>query len=100
MRQLDLNEVLTYIETHIGTFHDRRLNSLANLKLKQILKRKNPYLLRAKDLTPEGLIRSLLEAHLSSQEETIFGELLEGLAVYVCERTLTPICWRALSKSS
>ena len=31
------------------------------------------------------LVRSLLDAHLSSQEETLFGDFLEGLAVYVAE---------------
>jgi hypothetical protein len=88
MKPLNLTDVVQYVETHIGAFHDRRLSSLKTLKLERILKRKNPYLFRAKDLTPEALIRGLLEAHLSSQEETIFGEFLEGLAIFVCERTL------------
>lgn len=33
------------------------------------------------------LVRQFLDAHLSSQEETIFGEFLEKLAIYVCEET-------------
>ncbi|MCS7061015.1 MAG: PmeII family type II restriction endonuclease [Anaerolineae bacterium] len=81
-------EVSEYVENHIGSFHTRRLAKLANLRLKAVLKRKNPYLFRAKDLTPEGLVQQLLEAHLSSQEETLFGEFLEGLAIFVCSRTV------------
>lgn len=28
----------------------------------------------------------MLNAHLSSQEETIFGEFLEGLAIFICQK--------------
>ena len=50
------------------------------------MRRKNPYLFKSKNLTVAAdLIRSLLDAHLSSQEETLFGDFLEGLAVYVAE---------------
>ncbi len=85
MNPLNLNEVTLYIEDNIGGFHARRLQSLHGLKLKQILKRKNPYLFKAKNiLTGYELVKTLLDAHLSSQEETIFGEFLEGLAIFVC----------------
>ncbi|MFO7633289.1 MAG: PmeII family type II restriction endonuclease [Caldilinea sp.] len=85
MNPLNLNEVILYIENNIGDFHARRLQSLQGLKLKQILKRKNPYLFRAKNiLTGYDLVKTLLDAHLSSQEETIFGEFLEGLAIFIC----------------
>lgn len=73
-----------YIEQHINEFHIRRLDSLDGLELHKILKRKNPYLYKAKNiLTAQDLIKALLDAHLSSQEETIFGEFLEGLAVHI-----------------
>lgn len=29
----------------------------------------------------------MLDAHLSSQEETVFGDFLESLAIYVCQET-------------
>lgn len=81
-------EVAAYIESHIGDFHARRLQRLESLELRSVLKRKNPYLFKAKNiLTGEMLVRSLLDAHLSSQEETIFGEFLEGLAIFVCRET-------------
>ncbi len=86
MRQISQNDVVNYVKKNIGTFHAARFNSLNNLKLEKILKRKNPYLFKAKNiLTAESLIRTLLDAHLSSQEETIFGNFLEGLAIFINE---------------
>jgi hypothetical protein len=87
MEPISLDEVRLYVEKNIGTFHYRRLESLKRLQLKKILKRKNPYLFKAKNiLTAHDLIKSLLDAHLSSQEETLFGEFLEGLAIYICQK--------------
>ncbi len=87
MPPINLSQVKKYVEDNIGSFHKARLNSLAKLKLSDILKRKNPYLFKAKHiLTPEVMVRTLLDAHLSSQEETMFGDFLEGLAIFICER--------------
>jgi hypothetical protein len=62
------------------------LSGLAGLKLEKLLKRKNPYLFRAKAIDiASDLVRQLLDAHLSSQEETIFGDFLESLAIHICE---------------
>ena len=85
MTKLDMNDVKGYVSQNIGAFHSARLESLSNLELKKILSRKNPYLFKAKNvLTSETLVKQLLDAHLSSQEETIFGGFLEGLAVFIC----------------
>jgi hypothetical protein len=55
-----------------------------SLKLDNILKRKNPYLFKAKNVqTTSEIIRLLLDAHLSSQEEGIFGGFLEELAIFI-----------------
>jgi len=87
MNPLNLDDVVAYIEENIGDFHRRRENSLQNLKLGEVLKKKNPYLFRVKNIhTAEELVKALLDAHLSSQEEGIFGEFLEGLAIYVCNK--------------
>lgn len=86
MTQLDLNKVTDYVAQNIEGFHSRRLERLNDLSLPKVLKRKNPYLFKAKDiLTAQDLVTSILDAYLSSQEETIFGEFLEGLAIFVCE---------------
>jgi hypothetical protein len=87
MKPLDLNDIVRFIEDNIGTFHAKRLDSLQNLKLRTILKRKNLYLFKAKNiLTAQDIVKGLLDAHLSSQEETIFGEFLEQLAIFICGR--------------
>lgn len=80
-----LDEIRKYVEDNIGSFHEARLDSLRKLKLKEILKRKNPYLFRAKHIiSAPSLVKLLLDAHLSSQEETMFGNFLDGLAIYIC----------------
>ena len=86
MNLININDITSYVEKNIRSFHSKRLQSLENLKLSKILKRKNPYLYRAKNiLTAHDLVKSILDAHLSSQEEAIFGEFLEGLAIFVNE---------------
>ena len=84
MKKLNLKDVLEYVEKNIGTFHKKRIESLDTLKLSQVLKRKNPYLYKAKYiLTSEQIIREIVDAHISSNEETIFGDWLEGLAIFI-----------------
>ena len=84
MTKLNLEHVRQYVEKNIGTFHQKRIQSLDGLKLSQVLKRKNPYLFKAKYvLTADQIIRGLVDAHISSNEETIFGDWLEGLAIFI-----------------
>jgi hypothetical protein len=83
--KLSLDDIKKYVEDNIGNFHKARLDSLRELELKQILKRKNPYLFKAKYIfSAPDLVKLLLDAHLSSQEETMFGEFLESLAIHIC----------------
>ncbi len=68
-------------------FHDKRLASIEKLKLRVILKRKNPYLFKAKAVvSAPDMVKQLLDAHLSSNEETLFGEFLESMAIFVCQQ--------------
>jgi hypothetical protein len=84
MGKISIDDLKTYVEQNIGDFHKSRLESLKKLKLESILKRKNPYLYKAKNILIAGeLVRTILDAHLSSQEEGIFGNFLEGLAIYI-----------------
>jgi len=77
-----------YVNDHIDHFHTNRLAKITKLNLHDILKRKNPYLFRAKNLnSATDLTASLLDAYLSSSEEELFGQFLEGLAIYVAEIT-------------
>jgi len=90
MKKVSPEEIITYIEAHIPAFHKRRLESLADLRLRKVLKRKNPYLFKAKNITSApDLVKGILDAHLSSQEETIFGGFLEELAIFICEKAFS-----------
>jgi len=87
MEQININEVTQYVEANIGIFHEKRIRSLDNLKLDKILKRKNPYLFKAKHtMTSEQIVRGIVDAYISSNEETIFGDWLEGLAIFINEK--------------
>jgi len=84
MEKLNLNEVAKFVEDNIGVFHQKRIAGLNTLQLKKVLKKKNPYLFKAKYiLTAQDIIKSLTDAFISSQEETIFGDWLEGLAIFI-----------------
>ncbi len=77
-----------YVHENIDTFHEKRLANLQKLTLKALLRDKNPYLFRAKNLNRAAeLVTALLDARLSSGEETSFGNFLEDLAIYVAQIT-------------
>lgn len=84
MNKIDIAEVRKYVEDNIGDFHQKRVDKLDQLKLKTVLRRKNPYLFKAKNImTAQELITGVVDAFISSSEEGIFGNWLEGLAVFV-----------------
>ena len=84
MEKTLIEDIICYVENNIAIFHAKRIANLDNLKLKKVLERKNPYLLKAKYvLTAEQIIKGLVDAHISSNEETIFGDWLEGLAIFI-----------------
>ncbi len=81
-------DINTYVEANIGTFHKKRIESLNKLKLDKILKRKNPYLFKAKYVqTASEIVSGIVDAHISSSEEGIFGDWLEGLAIFINSQT-------------
>lgn len=60
---------------------------MSTLKLKLLLKKKNPYLFKAKNiLKAQDFVEEIAIAFVSSAEETMFGNWLEGLAVFVSEK--------------
>ena len=79
-----IEKVKEYVEQNIGQFHQNRIKKLETLRLKTILSKKNPYLFKAKYcVTAHDIVKSLTDAFLSSAEETIFGDWMEGLAIFV-----------------
>ena len=87
MAKLKIKDVTKYVEDNIGDFHSRRIASLDHLKLNTVLKKKNPYLFKAKYITkPDEIVDGLVNAFISSNEETIFGNWLEGLAIFINQK--------------
>jgi hypothetical protein len=84
MNQIKINEVTKFVNENIESFHRRKIVLLGNLELKDILKKKNPYLFKAKNIAKaQDLIENILDAFLSSSEEKEFGDFLEDLAVFI-----------------
>jgi hypothetical protein len=82
---IDSCKVDKFISERTEEYHSKLLTNLEKLKLGKVLKRKNPYLFKVKAITTsQDLVESILRAHLSSQEEAIFGGLLEQVAVFIC----------------
>ncbi|WP_205600248.1 MULTISPECIES: PmeII family type II restriction endonuclease [Sphingobacterium] len=84
MNQLNIEDVIQYVKANIGDFHAKRLSKIENIKLKDVLKAKNPYMFKAKNvITASEIIDGILSAYISSSEEGIFGNWLEQLAIHI-----------------
>ena len=88
MTPLDFADVIQYIHENIGPqFHAKKIAKIKALTLNDVIKRKNPYLFRAKGSnSAHDFIKSVLDATVSSGEETTFGNFLENIAIFVCEK--------------
>lgn len=72
----DEDAVEKVIADAIGDFYESLIDGIGALDLDTVLKRKNPYLFRAKSpQSASDVIESVLDAYVSSSEETIFGNL-------------------------
>lgn len=86
MKKQLIAQITQYVEQHIEEFHNARLEKLKKLDLKKLLSRKNPYLFKAKHIvTASEMVESLASAFMSSAEETIFGNWMENIVIFVSE---------------
>jgi hypothetical protein len=84
MNQKLIDAITKYVQENISDFHNKRLEKVNSIELRDVLKTKNPYLFRAKNVTTASeIIEGILTAFLSSSEEGIFGNWLERLAIYI-----------------
>jgi hypothetical protein len=75
------------IERALQDFHNKCLDRLKSLTVEEVLKRKNPYLFRAKGIqSAADMARAILDAFLASSEEELFGEVLERIAAFIVEQ--------------
>ena len=79
-----MKKIMQFVTDNIGDFHQSRLDKLEELKLEKVLKRRNPYLYKAKNLeVAHDFVKILFDDFLSQQERTIFGHFLEELAIFI-----------------
>jgi hypothetical protein len=73
----------------LDIFFARRIDRLQQLKLDSRLSSKNPYLFRAIGVADASeIVKELLDAHISSSDETIFGNVFfEPLAKWVAAKS-------------
>lgn len=88
MKRLRFKEVNDFVNKNIERFHESKIRSLEQLNLKSILRKKNPYLFKAKSITlASELVREILESFLYASEEKLFGDFLEDLAIFISSKT-------------
>ena len=69
-------DVIKSIATALDNFYSALITKVDKLNIKSILKRKNPYLFRAKAMNGASqIVEAILAAFVSSSEETIFGNV-------------------------
>ncbi len=75
----DEQTVIQAIASALETFYGTLIEKIDGLNIQQIIKRKNPYLYRAKAMqNASEIVESILTAFVSSSEETIFGNCFAG----------------------
>ena len=81
----DEKEVVKAIASALETFYASLIEKIDQLDIEKIMKRKNPYLYRAKAMqNASEIVESVLTAFVSSSEETIFGNcFFEPIAIAV-----------------
>ena len=79
----DEQEVVKAVATALETFYANLIEKIDGLNIKKVMKRKNPYLYRAKAMqSASEIVESVLTAFVSSSEETIVGNcFFEPIAI-------------------
>lgn len=82
----DEDALVQVIANALEDFYDSLIDKIDNIDIKKIMKRKNPYLYRAKAMqNASEIVESVLTAFVSSSEETIFGNcFFEPIALAAC----------------
>jgi hypothetical protein len=85
-------ELEVLIAKCLHVFYDRRMKRIQELKLRDVLKRKNPYLFRATGIEKYSeIVEDILRAFISSSDETMFGDaFFEPMAKLSSTGTIAP----------
>ena len=72
---MNTNELQTLIGKCLQDFYERRVRRLEGLRLKNFLRRKNPYLFKALGTQKASeIVEKILTAYIGASDETMFGE--------------------------
>jgi len=75
MANIGARKLEELIKKHLDDFYSRRIAKLTGLNLTEAISKKNPYLFRAKGVQQTSeIVAELLQAYISSSDETIFGD--------------------------
>ena len=79
----DEDEVIETIAAAIESYYEALIAKVQSIKIDDVLGSKNPYLYRVKNLQDSSeIVTSIIQAFISSSEETIFGnQFFEPLAI-------------------
>src|SRR5438128_2394097 len=81
------SELEDLIRQCLDVFYKRRIKKLSELKLSNVLRKKNPYLLRAMGVQNAAeIVSEILKAYMSSSDETIFGDAFFEPLAKLCSR--------------
>ncbi|MGN1200553.1 MAG: PmeII family type II restriction endonuclease [Thermoguttaceae bacterium] len=83
----DEDAIVRAIAQALENFYANLIANINSLDIKKVIKRKNPYLFRAKAMNDASqIVSSILSAYVSSSEETIFGNVFfEPIATIVAQ---------------
>jgi hypothetical protein len=82
---MNVDELEAKVSELLDLFYAQRLKRISEIKISDIIKRKNPYLYKAIGVTKASeIIEEILKAHVSSSDEGLFGNVFfEPLAKIV-----------------
>lgn len=86
MNQQLLNDISRYVEDHIGEFHAARIAKLQNMNLKEILKRKNPYQIKAmRAMSVGGFVEYLIDDAIRQINSDLFNDWMMDVVMTVLQ---------------
>ena len=85
MNIMNPSELEGLIRESLNDFYKRRMKKLSELELRDVLRKKNPYLFRAIGLEKVSeVVAQILTAYMSSSDESIFGDAFFEPLVRLC----------------
>jgi hypothetical protein len=87
VKYVNAKAVEAHVNEGVVTFHHMRCKSLAEIRLKQVLKKKGLHLYRARNIWVAGdLVKSVLDDLVSSFDETVFRQFLDDIALFIVNK--------------